>query len=183
MHVTNHHEQLHRQPAHQIWSPCAKKIQHYPYNHTPIQCDAKIQYTKETPDISCLDEAGILHVQSIVGALLYYSQAMDIKLIVALRKIGHQQASSTEATNKAIEQLLDYVTTYPNDGITYRAGDMVLVSHSNVDHLNARNVCSRNGLHIMISKDVQVTNINGPVLIVSQIIKFVISSSAKSELA
>ena len=34
--------------------------------------------------------------------------------------IGAQQAAATEETAEAIEQLLDYVATYPNDGILFR---------------------------------------------------------------
>ena len=41
------------------------------------------------------------------------------KLLVALSEIGAQQAAATEDTAEAIEQLLDYVATYPNDGILF----------------------------------------------------------------
>ena len=58
-------------------------------------------------------------VQAIVEALLYYARAVDNKLLVALSELGQQQASATEATNDAIDQLLDFVSTYPADGITY----------------------------------------------------------------
>ena len=66
-----------------------------------------------------LDASEILRIQSIVGLLLYYDQAVDNKLLVALIELGQQQATATEATNGAINQLLDYVTTYPADGITF----------------------------------------------------------------
>ena len=91
-------------------------------------------------------------MQSIVGVLLYYSQAVDIKLLVALSKLGHQQASATKATNKAIDQLLDYVTKYPNDGITYQDIDKVLDGHYDADYLNVKNSHGRAGAHIMLSE-------------------------------
>ena len=104
---------------------------------------------------------------------------MDNKILVALIKIGQQQASATEATNEAIEELLDYVTTYPNDGINYRSSNMVLAGHSDADYLNYSKACSRSGAHIMIYEDVPVPNINGPVLTISQVIKFVMSPTSE----
>ena len=95
-----------------------RKPQHSPYKHAPIIYGAKIQYAAEADDSAPLDKAGILRVQSIVGALLFYDCAVDNKLIVALSKLGQQQASATEATNDAITQLLDYVATYPRNCIT-----------------------------------------------------------------
>ena len=56
--------------------------------------------------------------------------AIDNKLLVTLNYIGTQQASATEATNEAVNQMLDYLATYPYDGIVYRASDMILVAHS-----------------------------------------------------
>ena len=53
-----------------------------------------------------LDAAEILRVQSIVGALLYYARAVDKKILVALSELGQHQATATEATNNAINQLL-----------------------------------------------------------------------------
>ena len=47
-------------------------------------------------------------------------RAVNNKLLVALSAIGSQQAAATDNTAAAIEQLLDYVATYPNDGILFR---------------------------------------------------------------
>ena len=88
-----------------------RKPQHSPNKHAPIIYVAKIQYAAEADDSAPLDKAGILRVQSIVGALLFYGRAVDNKLLVALSELGQQQASATEATNDAITQLLDYVAT------------------------------------------------------------------------
>ena len=51
-----------------------------PYNHTPIQYGTKIKYTNETPDILHLNDDRILCVQSIVGALLYCSHAIRVRV-------------------------------------------------------------------------------------------------------
>ena len=108
---------------------------------------------------------------------------MDNKLLVGLIKIGQQQSSATKSTNDAIEQLLDYFTTCPNDRMIYRAKNMVITGHSDAVCLSISKSWSRYRAHILLSEDVPVPNINGPVLTISQIIKFVMSSAAKAELA
>ena len=77
-------------------------------------------------------------MQKIVDAVLYYGRAINNKLMVALSTIVYQQEAAIEDTSAAVEQLLDYVVTYPHDGITYRASDMILAAHSDASYLNER---------------------------------------------
>ena len=90
---------------------------------------------------------------------------------------------TTEATNDAINQLLDYVATYTVDGITLCASNMVLSGHSDAAHLDVSKARSRAGAHIMLSNKVPVPKYNVPVLTIAQIIKCVMSSAAEAELA
>ena len=83
-----------------------------------------------------LENEGIKRVQAFLGALLYYAQAVHNRLIVGLRVIGAQQASSTEQTAAAIDQILDHVENYPNDGITYRSSYVILTAHSDAGFNN-----------------------------------------------
>jgi hypothetical protein len=53
----------------------------------------------------------------IVGSLLYYARAVNNKLLAALSAIATHQAYATVATEQAVHLLLDYVATYPADGI------------------------------------------------------------------
>ena len=62
-------------------------------------------------------------------------------ILVAISKLGQQQVSATLATNEAIEQLLDYVTTYPYDGITYHSSGMVLTRYYHAAYLNVNKSC------------------------------------------
>ena len=78
-----------------------------------------------------------------MGALLYVGRAVNNKLLVALSAIGAQQAAATEDTAVAIEQLLDYVATYPNDGILFRKSDMTLAAHVDAGFLNESRARSR----------------------------------------
>ena len=77
-----------------------------------------------------LDSQGTKRVQGIVGALLYYAHAVNNKLLVGLSAIGSQQASAKQRTNEPIDQILDYCTTYPVDGILCCSNNMVLSAHS-----------------------------------------------------
>ena len=120
-------------------------------------------------------------VQQIVGALLYYARAVDNKLLVALSAISSQQTKATENTMEAVQMLLDYCATYPNDGITYRASDMVLSGHSDAGFNNETRARSRAGAHIFLSENDPVPRWNGPVLSIAQIMKYVLSSAAEAE--
>ena len=87
-------------------------------------------------DIPSLDAKGIKRVQNIVGALLFYGQAVDNKVLVDLNNIGTQQLAATEITNKAIDHRLDYLATEPNYGIVYIPRKMVLDAHSDAGFHN-----------------------------------------------
>ena len=103
--------------------------------------------------------------------------------MVAISSIGIKQTSATEATSLVVNQLLDYVTTYPNDVITYRARDIVAAAHADDSLLNVSKGRSHAGVHIFLSEDYHVLRLNGPILTIAQMIKFVISSVAESELS
>eukprot|EP00804_Cyclotella_cryptica_P026697 CCRYP_007931-RG/>CCRYP_007931-RG protein AED:0.31 eAED:0.31 QI:0/-1/0/1/-1/1/1/0/442 len=165
------------------YHPLPKKCQLSPCKATPIVYGAKTQFSPDPDDSPLLPTEGIKRVQGIVGALLYYARAINNKLLHALSDIGTEQASATGHTNDKINQLLDYCSTYPNDGITYRSSDMILSAHSDAAYLNASKSRSRAGTHIMCSENDPVPSHNGPVLTIAQIIKFVTSSAAESELA
>ena len=111
-----------------------------------------------------LDEAGIKHIQAITGAVLLYGRAVDNKLLVTINSIVTQQAAATEATNEAVTQIFDYLDTYPNDGIVYRASDMILAAHSDAGFHNESKGRSRAGDHIFLSKDDPIPRWNGPIL-------------------
>ena len=141
-----------------------------------------MQLTHKEGVIPKLDKAGILRVQSIVGAALFYGHSVDNKILVAINTIGIQQVLATETTNDAVHQLLDYLATYPDDGILYRAIDMILAAHSDVGFHNESKGRSQAGARIFLSEDNLIPRWNGPVLSVAQIIKFVFTSAAEAQL-
>ncbi len=88
-----------------------------------------------------------------MGSLLYYAQVVDNKLLVALSAIAAHQANATAATEQAVNLLLDYVATYPDDGIVYCASNMILCAHADAGFLNETNSRSRAGTHIYLSEN------------------------------
>jgi hypothetical protein len=139
-----------------------------------------------TPDPDALE---LLHanrkrrVQEIVGSLLYYARAVDNKLLVAISTIAARQAKATIATEQAVNLLLNYVATYPNDGIVYCASNMILCAHADAGFLNKTNSHRRAGAHIYLSEKDPFLQINGAILSIAQIIKYVMASATESELA
>jgi hypothetical protein len=103
--------------------------------------------------------------------------------LVALSAITAQQSCATVATKQAVQLLLDYVTTYPSDGIICQASDMVLCANLDAGFLNETNSCSCAGAHIYLSENEPFLRFNGAVLSTAQIIKFIMVSATESELA
>ena len=94
------------------------KAQLSPYRHNPIFYGESKQFTSKNYTSFPLDAKGILWVQKHFGALLYYGLAVDNKLLVSLSAIRSQQAAATVDTAAAVCQLLEYIATYPQNGIT-----------------------------------------------------------------
>ena len=153
--------------------PQPHKLQHAPHTHRPIIYGAAAQLLPDKDTSPPLMDKGIKHIQGIIGSLLYYARAVDNKLLATLSTLSSQQAKATKNTAKAVHQLLDYVATYPNDGITYHASTMLLAAHLDASFLTKPGSHSRVGAHIFLSEDDPIPCTNGPILSLSQTIKFV----------
>jgi hypothetical protein len=68
--------------------PMPKKAQLLPFAATPIAYDQKTQYTPDKDTLAPLLPERIKRVQKIIGSFLYYEQAVDNKLLVALNAIS-----------------------------------------------------------------------------------------------
>ena len=130
--------------------PRSSKPRFSPHACLPIAYGAKTQFAPDNDTSALLPEDRKRRIQEIVGSLLYYARAVDNKLLVALSAIASRQAQATVATEQAVHLLLDYVATYPSDGIVYRASDMILCAHADAGFLNETNARSRAGAHIFL---------------------------------
>ena len=116
--------------------PKPRKRQLSPFIAAPIAYGQKTQFTPEEDTSAPLSAKRLLRVQKIIGSLLYYARAVDNKLLVALNAISARQSKATIHTEQLVHTLLDYVATYPNDSIVFRASDMVLCAHADAGYLN-----------------------------------------------
>ena len=80
-----------------------KKPQYLPHKQCTIDYGSKQLIVQPADNISSLDDKGIKIFQVIVGALLYVGRSVNNKLLVALSKIGAQQAAAIKETEYSIE--------------------------------------------------------------------------------
>jgi hypothetical protein len=90
---------------------------------------AKNQYATrdEAPP---LDAKQCMTVQKISGYVLYYTISADPTVLITLNEIATEHTKSTENTQAATYQLLDYLAIHPDTIIRYHASDMILHIHS-----------------------------------------------------
>jgi hypothetical protein len=162
--------------------PMPTKCQLSPHRHWGIVFGQTTQLTYVDPNSPPLSTEGVKRIQGINGTLLYYARAVDNKLLATYRTLISQQATATEATNVAMNQLLDYLATYPDNSTTYRASNMILCAHTNAGFHNESKGHSQASVHIFVSKNNPFPKHNGPVLLIFQIMKFVMSSAAKAKI-
>ncbi len=65
-------------------------LQLAPHKNRPIVYGAKQQSAAPNDSIPTLNGAGILRIQRIMGALLYYARTVNNKLLIVLSTIGSQ---------------------------------------------------------------------------------------------
>ena len=136
--------------------------------------------------ISKLPEKEIKVIQSIVGALLYYTCAVDPSMYPALNEVSLTQASPTHQTLQKCNQLLDYVSTHFNATIRYHASDMILHVDSDAAYLVLPRARSHLVGHFFLSDSPSLTRTvppNGPILTECKTIYHVVSSAAEAETA
>jgi hypothetical protein len=133
--------------------PHPAKPRQSPYKCLPIAYGAKSHIKPDPASLELLDASRKNYVQEIVWSLFYFARAVDNKLLVALSAITARQAKATNATEQVVDILLNYIATYPNDGIVYRASNMILCAHADAGFLNKTNSPSRAGAHIYLSED------------------------------
>ncbi len=155
---------------------------HAPYKVAPIQYGARIQRV-EVDTTQPLTPKDIKRVQDIVGTLLYYARAVDPTLLVQLSAIATCQNNGARAVADPCHQLLDYDATHPNAGIWYKACNMVLSVHTDVSYLSKSGGKSRAASHFYLSNCNDKDFNNGTILTLSTIIKHVLLSASKAELA
>jgi hypothetical protein len=173
--------------------PTPPRRQNSPHAWQKPVYGAKTQYAPDEDTTPPLDKAGKLRVQEVLGTLLFYARAVDGTMLAAVGSIATKQATPTETTLAAINQLLDYCATHPNAKVRYTASEMQLWIDSDASYLSEAKARSRlAGIHYLSDrlKDPSKPPApsdpppmqNGAVHIPCVIIRAVMSSAAEAEL-
>ena len=165
-------------------SPPAKP-QHSPHAAPPRKFGQAAQDPTDHDTSPLLPPPRVTRIQQIVGTIMYYARAVDLTTLVALSSIASEQAKATIDTEKRIAQLLDYLHTHNDATIRYVASDMVLNIHSDASYLSEPRARSRLGGTFFlgcIPTDTTPIQLNGPILTIANICKFVVASAAEAEL-
>jgi hypothetical protein len=161
------------------------KPQQCPYAPTPKQYGAKAQ-TPLPVDISPkLSPDKIKEIQRIIGSILYYAQAVDITVLMALSSIAIEQSKGTTNTMQKAKQLLDYLATYPDATIHFRASNMIMNVHFNASYLSKSDAGSQAWGHFFMGwspKDGDPIKLNGAFFTLCTILRFVVASATEAEL-
>jgi hypothetical protein len=161
------------------------KPQHCPYAPNPIKYGKDNQAPSPLDESMCLNEAQKKCIQQIVGSFLYYAQAVDPTILMALSEIALQQAAPTENMMEHVNQFLGYMWTHPDAIIRYHASDMILNVHSDVLYHSAPKARSHAGGYFFlgsIPQDGNPIRLNGAIHITCTILKLVADSAAEAEL-
>ena len=87
--------------------------------------------------------------------------------------------------NKNMNHMLDYLAINPNATVIFYPSNMILNGQSNASCLSAKNAKSRAAGHVFLGwqpDDKRPIRLNGPILTLCTILKFVAASAAESEL-
>jgi hypothetical protein len=130
----------------------------------PKKFGPKAQAPLPPNDTPKLDAKGIKHVQQIVGSILGYTQAVDMRVLMALISIAVDQTKGIDKTMGRCIQLLDYIATNEMAKIRFYASNMVLNIHSDVSHLTETRASSRACVHYFMGwmpKENESIQLNG----------------------
>ncbi len=158
--------------------------QHCPYSPEPKKYGSEAQSPLPIDTTRPLGDKEIKAVQKIVGSMLYYAQAVDMTVLMALSTIASKQTKGTERTMEKALQVLDYLATHPDATVRFRATDMVMNIHSDMLYLLEPNSRSRACGHFFLGwlpVDGQPIHLNGAFHMLCLILRFVVASTAEAE--
>jgi hypothetical protein len=131
-----------------------------------------------------LSDKDVNKLQQLTGTLLYYARAVDPTLIMPINVLASEQSRATSTTAEKVIKLLNYCNTHPETKIRYHASGMILHIHSDASYLSKKEAKIRAGgffyMYSSTNTDKRLTN--GENLIISTVLKHVMSSAAEAEI-
>jgi hypothetical protein len=134
-----------------------------------------------SPALSAKD---VNKLQQLTGTLLYYARAVYPTFIMPINVLASEQSRATAVTADKVIKLLNYCNTHPETKIRYHASDMILYIHSDASYLSEIEAKSRAGgsFYMVSSTNTDKKLTNGAILIISTVLKHVMSSAAEAEI-
>jgi hypothetical protein len=168
---------------HNYQHPAPARPEHAPHAWNPPIYGAKTQFVNEATPSPTLSDKYVNKLQQLTGTLLYYARAVDPTLIMPINVLASEQSNATEVTADKVIKLLNYCNTHPETKIRYHASDMILHIYSDASYHSENEAKSRAGGFFYMGNttknDKKLTN--GAILIVSKVLKHVMSSAAEAE--
>jgi hypothetical protein len=98
--------------------------------------------------------------------------------------VASEQSKATAVTAYKVIKLLNYCNTHPETKIRYHSSDMILHIHSDASYISENEAKSRAGgfFYMGSSTNSNKKLTNGAILIISIVLKHVISSAAEAEI-
>eukprot|EP00957_Ditylum_brightwellii_P048106 3651752-Ditylum_brightwellii.AAC.1 len=125
----------------------------------------------------------IKRVQDIVSTFLYYLQAVDPTLALALSTIASQQVNATKKMEEVCHQLLDYMATHLNATVRFMASDIILAVYSHALYLSKSNARSWAAGHFCLATKNNEDYNNGTLLTLSTFVCHVVVLALETKLA
>jgi hypothetical protein len=169
---------------HKYQSPAPACPEHAPHTWNPPIYGAKTQFVNEITTSPTLSDKEFNKLQQLTGTLLYYARAVDPTLIMSINVLASEQSNATEVTTDKVIKLLNYCNTHPGTKIRYHASDMILRTHSDASYHSENEAKSRAWGFFYMGNNNKNNNkcTNGAILIVSKVLKHVMSSAAEAEI-
>jgi hypothetical protein len=158
--------------------------EHAPHTWNPPIYGAKTQYVEDETTSPALSDKDVNKLQQLTGTLLYYVRAVDPTLIMPINVLASAQSRGSAVTADKVIKILNYCNTHPETKIRWHASDMILHIHSDASYLSEKGAKSRAGgffyMGSSTSTDKNLTN--GTILIISKVLKHVMSSAVEAEI-
>jgi hypothetical protein len=158
--------------------------EHAPNTWNPPINGAETQFVEDETISPALSGKDVNKLQQLTGTLLYYVRAVDPTLIMPINVLASEQSKATEVTAKKVIKLLNYCNNHPETKIRYHASDTILHIHSDASYLSVNEAKSRAGGFFYMGSDTKTNKklTNGAILIISKVLKHVMSSPAEAEI-
>jgi hypothetical protein len=145
---------------------------------------ANTQYVDDKTTSPALSNKDVNKLQKLTGTLLYYARAVDPTLIMPINVLASEQSKGSAVTAEKVIKLLNYCNTHPETKIRYHASNMILHIHSDASYLSETEAKSRAGgfFYMGSSTNMDKKLTNGEILIISKVLKHLMSSAAEAEI-